>query len=85
MRIKVITNQKKLNLRLPNRVILSKTALKALQKENVKDMVRDLSPDAMKEIRKTVREMKKLHPGWKLLDVDVADAGGERVQVEVVM
>ncbi len=72
MKIKVCADNIKINLAVPNWLIISRAGLKALKKSDNK-MFDGIKPKHLRKIRKTVKRMKKLHGDWSLITVDIGD------------
>ena len=76
MRIKIESQEKNLNLALPSglvsRIAFSGVGLRYLKKHG-DDAFKNLTGRDMKNIRKTLRRMRKIHKNWNIVEVDSAD------------
>ena len=76
MRIKIESQEKNLNLALPSglvsRIAFSGVGLRYLKKHG-DNSFKNLTKRDMKNIRKTLRRMRKIHKNWNIVEVDSAD------------
>lgn len=77
MRIKIESQEKNLNLALPSglmsRIAFSGIGLRYLKKHGGDDSFSNLTKRDMKNIRKTLRRMRKIHKNWNIVEMDSAD------------
>lgn len=77
MRIRIDSEEKKLNLALPSglmsRIVFSGLGLRYLKKHGGDDAFSNLTKRDMKNIRKTLRRMRKIHKNWNIVEVDSSD------------
>lgn len=69
---------KKFNIRVPSGMILNSVTAGIAAKECQKNGM-EISKNQMKVLIKTLKDYKKTHPDWKLVEVSSAD--GERVEI----
>lgn len=81
MKISLKTEGKKFFIIFPNWLFLNSPALKIAKKLPGADTIPDIPPRTIRRLKKTLRQMHKIHPKWKLVDVQSADGTG----VEVVI
>ena len=72
---------KNMVIRIPNFLVLNNTALKIAKKQQGGQYIPDIPKDFMPKLRKAIRQVKKIHKNWVLVDVESAD--GEKVQVKL--
>lgn len=80
MRIRITSEDKKYGFIIPNSLVLSRLGAKILSKSKGMRNLPDIKGKDMRLLRKTVKEMKKIHSDWCLVDFESAD--GERVTVK---
>lgn len=68
-------------IRIPNFLLLNNTALNIAKKQKGGQYIPDIPKDLMPKLRKVIRQVKKIHKNWVL--VDVASADGSSVQIKL--
>ncbi|MBQ8433238.1 MAG: hypothetical protein IJX23_00320 [Clostridia bacterium] len=68
-------------IRIPNFLVLNNTALNFAKKQKGGQYIPDIPKDLMPKLRKVIRQVKKIHKNWVL--VDVASADGSSVQIKL--
>lgn len=68
-------------IRIPNFLLLNNTALNVAKKQKGGQYIPDIPKDLMPKLRKVIRQIKKIHKNWVL--VDVASADGSSVQIKL--
>ncbi len=81
MKITIHGSKRPICIALPNFVVFSRAGLRFLQKQSDKMLFEDVDPRRMRVIRKTVKEMKKLHKNWCLLEVEENDSPIVRIEL----
>lgn len=89
MKITISTNNgsdtvikgKDMVIRIPNFLVLNSTALKIAKKQPGGQHIPDIPKEFLPKLRKAIRQVKKIHKNWVLVDVESAD--GEKVQVKL--
>ena len=77
----VTVKQKDIFIWVPNFLVLNKTALDIAKKQNGGQYIPDIPTKALREIRKTIKKVKKIHKNWVLVDVE--SSYGQKVQVKL--
>ena len=85
MRINVESEGKKIRLALPSGLIygiaFSGVGLKYLKRYGENEAFANVTKQDIKNIRKTIKRMRKIHKKWNIVEVDSAD--GDRVRVRL--
>ena len=68
-------------IRIPNFLLLNNTALNVAKKQKGGQYIPDIPKDLMPKLRKVIRQVKKIHKNWVLVDVSSAD--GSSVQIKL--
>ena len=77
----VVVKQKDMYIWIPNFLVLNNTALNIAKKQKGGQYIPDIPKDLMPKLRKVIRQIKKIHKNWVL--VDVASADGSSVQIKL--
>ena len=77
----VFVNKKNMFIWIPNFLVLNSTALKIAKKQPGGKHIPDIPKEFLPKLRKAIRQVKKIHKNWVLVDVESAD--GEKVQVKL--
>ena len=77
----VVVNKKNMFIWIPNCFVLNSTALKIAKKQPGGQHIPDIPKEFLPKLRKAIRQVKKIHKNWVLVDVESAD--GEKVQVKL--
>ncbi len=70
MKIVVADKGRAFRFMLPNFLFLNRVGLKIIQKQNGGTFFEGINPKCMRKLRKSVRQMKKLHKNWCLVEVE---------------
>lgn len=81
MKISLKTEGKKFFILLPNWLFLNSFALKIAKRAPGGVGVPDIPPKAIRKLRKTLRQMRRIHKKWSL--VDVVDHEGTTVNIKL--
>ena len=81
MRIKIKTERHTIHLAFPNRLFLNRVALSFLKKNDSEGMWKNVKPSQMRRIRRTIRQMRKTHKGWYLVEAESADGTGVKIKL----
>ncbi len=81
MKISIVDNGKLTVICLPNFLALSSTALKIAKNQQGGQHIPDIPPKFLPKLRRAIRQAKKIHKNWVLVDVESAD--GTNVQVKL--
>ena len=81
MKISLKTEGKKFFIIFPNWLFLNSLALKIAKKLPGADTIPDIPPRTIRRLKKTLRQMHKIHPNWKLVDIKSADGTGAEVVI----
>lgn len=79
MRIRITTEKTDMRLIFPTSLVFSRLGLVFLQKSGNKSFT-GVNAKSMKEIRRTVKKMKKLHKDWYAVEACSADGSGVRIR-----
>ncbi len=60
----------KIRFSFPNFIFLSRAGLNIAKKQNGGAFLEGIDPKCMRKLRKSVRQMKKLHKNWCLVEVE---------------
>lgn len=81
MIIRIKAEGKKIFLPIPSDWVFSRVGLHFLKKNDNDGDFANLSPKHMRNIRKTIRKMRKKHKKWNLVEVDSSDGTYVRIKL----
>lgn len=82
MKVSIIEHGKKRSFAIPNFLLLNRVAINNATKDSdVKLDIHNISSNLASKLRKTIRQMRKIHKDWVF--VDVCSGDGSRVIVKL--
>ena len=81
MVIRIKTKGKKIFLPIPSNWVFSRIGLRFLKKHDDDGDFANLSPKHMRNIRKTIRKMRRKHKNWNLVEVNSSDGTYVRIKL----
>ena len=81
MKIKIVDKERNLYFAFPNLLVFNHVALAILKKNDNDGTWKNVKPSHVRNIRRTVRRMKKTHKGWYLVEVECADGTGVKIKL----
>ena len=81
MTIRIVTEGKRIFLPIPITWAFGRIGLKYLKKHDDTDSFKNVTPKAMRKIRRTIRRMRRKHKTWNLVEVDSSDGTSVRIRL----
>ena len=81
MTVRIKTEGKKIFIPIPISWAFGRIGLSYLKKHDEDGSWSNATPKAMKNIRKTMRKMKKIHKNWNFVEVDSSDGTSVRIKL----
>ena len=81
MIIRIKTEGKKIFLPIPSSWAFSRMGLHFLKKNDDDGDFANITPKQMRNIRKTIRKMRKKHKNWNIVEVDSSDGTYVRIKL----
>ena len=81
MVIRIKTKGKKIFLPIPSNWVFSRIGLHFLKKNDNDGDFANLSPKHMRNIRKTIRKMRRKHKNWNIVEVNSSDGTYVRIKL----
>jgi hypothetical protein len=81
MTIKIKTDGKKIFIPIPVTWAFGRIGLNYLKKHDEDGSFSNVTPKTMKNIRKTIRKMKRIHKKWNLVEVESNDGTSVRIRL----
>ena len=81
MKIKIMSERHNIHFAFPNWLFLNRASLSFLKKNDSEGMWKNVKPSHIRNIRRTIRRMRKTHKGWYLVEVESADGTGVKIKL----